>query len=412
MPLSRDIVITGIGPILPGCDDRDTFWRQVRDGESQLTMEPDPCAAGERIPLGLIKDFNPRQYLRDIPGRLYHRFVRAQQLYLASLARACDDAGLASERLRSDRVGLFDGTSRDNIAVWQSAASPGLEAKHALAAGMGGMGVCLGASLLGVRGPTYTFVSSCASGVVAMGHALRELQLGEIDVALSTGHDAILPTPVLRTFRDAGLLNQHQGDARQALRPYGGSRNVFGEGAVTMALETRAHAEARGAHVLARLAGYRYGNGGDHPTRVDESGERPATLIEEALERSGVSRDEVGFVLGHGNGVAMSDRSELEYMRRVFGERVHEVPLISTKPIYGHTLGASGVVNAAAAALMLRHQRLIPTINVDETRPYTDVTHQAGRGAARRCEAGVVVCFGIGGQNAVLVLRRDQADGL
>ena len=61
---------------------------------------------------------------------------------------------------------------------------------------------------------------------------------------------------------------------------------------------------------------------------------------------------------------------------------------------------------------MLRHQRLIPTINVDETRPYTDVTHQAGRGAALRCEAGVVVCFGIGGQNAVLVLRRDQTDGL
>lgn len=93
-----------------------------------------------------------------------------------------------------------------------------------------------------------------------------------------------MPTPVLRTFRDAGLLNQHQGDARQALRPYGGSRNVFGEGAVTMALETRAHAEARGARVLARLAGYRYGNGGDHPTRVDESGERPAQLIEEALD--------------------------------------------------------------------------------------------------------------------------------
>jgi len=405
----RDIVVTGIGPILPGCDDRDTFWKQVRDGQSQLALEPDPSTPSEIIPLGRVKDFDARRYLRDIPWRFYQRFGREQQLYLASVSRACEDAALDRELLRSERVGLFDGTSRDNLAIWHTERTIGHEAKHHLAAGMSGMSVGLASAVFGVRGPTYTFTATCASGVVALGHALRELQLGEIDVALGTGHDALMPAPVLRTYREAGLLNLEREDASRALKPYGGhSGNAFGEGAVTLVLETREHAEARGANVLATLAAYRYGNGGEHPTNVDETGRRPAQLIEQALDRAGVSRNEVGFVVGHGNGVAASERSELAYMRQVFGSRVSEVPLISTKPIYGHTLGASGMVNAAATVLMLRHDFIIPTLNVDEPQAGDDVMHQAHRGVARRSEAGVVVCFGIGGQNAVLVFRAER----
>src|SRR5262249_2852111 len=150
---------------------------------------------------------------------------------------------------RSERVGLFDGTSRDNLAFWHEAR---IEAKHELAAGMAGMGVGLAAALFGVQGPTYTFTSTCSSGVVAMGHALRELPDGGIDMAFATGHDALLPSAVLRSYRQAGLLNVESVDPRTALRPFvGHSRNVFGEGSVTMVLESRARAEARGARILA-----------------------------------------------------------------------------------------------------------------------------------------------------------------
>jgi 3-oxoacyl-[acyl-carrier-protein] synthase II len=407
----QEVVVTGLGPILPRCDERATFWRQVRDGESQLSLEPDPSIPGERIVMGKIRDFDPRRYLPGIPERYYEHFVPAQLLYLSSVARACEDAGMAREALRSDRVGLFDGTSRDNVAFWHD--ERGARAtRHDLAVGMAGMAVGLAAAIFGIRGPTYTFTSTCASGVVAMGHALRELQSGDIDVALATGHDSLLPAAVVQTYREVGLLQGEAGDPRKALRPFGGSsRNVFGEGAVTLVLETRAHAEARGAHILATLAAYRYGNGGEHPTHVDATGQVAARLIEQALERAGVSREEVGFVLGHGNGVPASDRSEIAYMRRVFGARAREVPLLSTKPIYGHTLGASGVINAAVAALMLHEQFIVPTINVEESLVAPDVCHQANRGAPRRCDAGVVVCFGIGGQHAVLVLRRRLAAG-
>lgn len=402
----RDVFITGLGLILPNCDERETFWSHVRNGESQLSLQPEPTTPSGRLALGRILDFNPRRYLRDVPERYYERFIRAQHLYLASVARACDDAGLPQAALRSTRAGLFDGTSRDNVAFWHEQRrerSP----RHELPVGMPGMSAGLAASIFGVRGPVYTFTSTCASGVVAVGHALRELQLGEIDLALASGHDALLPGEVLRTYREAGLLNEDSGDPRTAVRAFvGHSRNVFGEGAVTLALETRPHAEARGARILAKLAAYRYGNSGEHPTHPDRTGRTAARLISEALERAGVSPQDVGFVLGHGNGVQVSDQSELEYMRQVFGSRAREVALLSTKPLFGHTLGASGVVNAAAGALMLHEQFIAPTINIDESLAAPDVFHQPNRGEARGCEAGLVVCYGIGGQHAVLVLQR------
>jgi 3-oxoacyl-[acyl-carrier-protein] synthase II len=400
----QEVVVTGVGPILPNCADRATFWRHVSEGESQLSLEAAEMLGGEQIVLGRIHDFDARRYLSGVPERYCERFVPAQLMYLASIVRACEDAGIPREALRSERVGLFDGTSRDNLAFWHDAR---IATKHELAAGMAGMGVGLAAALFGVQGPTYTFTNTCSSGVVALGHALRELQDGDIDLALATGHDALLPSAVLRSYRQAGLLNAESVDPRTALRPFvGHSRNVFGEGSVTMILESRARAEARGARILATLVSYRYANSGAHPTHVDESGRTAARVMTQALERAGVAKEDVGFVVGHGNGVPMSDRSEIAYMKHVFGPRAREVRLLSTKPIYGHTLGASGVINAAAAALMLHEGFIIPTINIDESKLTGEVHHQPNRGEPGQCEAGMVVSYGIGGQHAALVLRR------
>src|SRR5262249_17413928 len=150
------------------------------------------------------------------------------------------------------------------------------------------------------------------------------------------------------------LLSKETRDPARAIQSFAEhSTNAFGEGAVTLVLESRAHAEARGAKPIATLCGYRYGNNGSHPTAVDIEGARPAQIIRDLLNRRAVSVDDVGFGVGPGNGVPLSDISEEHYMQRVFGKRRAEVPLISTKPIYGHTLGASSAINVAAAALML-----------------------------------------------------------
>ncbi|HLF24224.1 MAG TPA: hypothetical protein VI565_09915 [Burkholderiales bacterium] len=137
---------------------------------------------------------------------------------------------------------------------------------------------------------------------------------------------------------------------------------------------------------------------------MDATGDRPARLIGQLLRNAGVEAADVRYVLGHGNGVMQSDASEINYMRRVFGDDASHIPLLSTKPIYGHTLGASVAVNVAAASLMAHHKFLIPTLNVDEKRTSAGVTHQPNRGKADSCDLGVVMGFGMGGQYATLLV--------
>lgn len=410
----HDVVVTGVGAVLPNCDNRETFWQQLRDGKTQMAIEPDP-ADGIPCAIGRVRDFDCARYLAGIPAQRYRSCLREQQLYLASVVQAARDAGLELSDFASTSTGLFDGTSRGNFAHWyelihHQVHEHGRFSARDLNLGMPGQAVGLAAAILGVQGPTFTFNNSCASGVVAIGNAFRELQSGRIDIAFGTGHDAALIAPLYQMYRDAGLVSGEGEHPELAIRPYAGSSaNAFGEGAVTLVLETREHAERRGATLLAQVVGFRHGNGGEHPTDVDFTGARPAELIHKNLEEAQMSAADLDFVLGHGNGVQASDISELNYMKRVFGRRTREVPLISTKPIYGHTLGASSALNAAAAALMLHHDFVVPTVQLDEKRIVHGFNHQANRGEARSLRSGLVVAYGIGGQNATLLLRKAHA---
>jgi 3-oxoacyl-[acyl-carrier-protein] synthase II len=412
--IANEVVITGIGVILPNCDSREQLWKHLRDGESQLRLHPNPADESDIRAMGRITEFNPGQYLHEFPERFYTRYPRETQFYLASVLLARNDAALAPDSIAADRIGLFDGTSRGNFEFWydrirgeREHPSRELYTRVELALSTPGQTLGLAAALLQIRGPTYTFNSSCCSGAIAIGHAYREIRAGEIDVAFATGHDTALVAPVYHMYGDAGLLSAERGDPRRAVRPYvDHSTNAFGEGAVSLVLESRAHAERRGARILATIGGYKYGNSGDHPTHVDVSGDRPAQVIGALLDTAQVTPSQVQFVVGHGNGVQSSDIAEMNYMRQLFGPRTGSVPLISTKPIYGHMLGAASALNVAAGALMIHHQYLMPTINVDIERGPAGMNFQANQGAPSSCQAGIATAFGLGGHNVALLLRR------
>lgn len=408
----QEVVVTGLGIVLPGCDDPSLFWQQLSQGQTQLSIEPDPA---QQLPcaIGRVKDFDPAKYLKGFESSKYRSCHREQLLYLASIAQAADHAQFRLDSSTQHGIGLFDGTSRGSFAFWYDTLRQRLESRGSaltlkeISRGMPGQAVGVAAAMFGLTGPTYTFNGTCAAGLIAIGNAYRELQTGRVEMAFASGHDAALVGPIFEMYRDAGLLNEEASDARLAISPYslhGG--NAFGEGAVTLVLETRSHAERRGAPILAEVCGFRHGNGGQHPTEVDFTGDRPAEVIEDVLEEAEATERSIDFVLGHGNGVRGSDISELNYMKQVFGERSRHVPLISTKPVYGHTLGASGAVNAAAASLMLLNDYVIPTVGIDERKAVRGFNHQANVGASRKLNAGMVVALGIGGQNAALMLRK------
>jgi 3-oxoacyl-[acyl-carrier-protein] synthase II len=411
------VVVTGIGPLVANCADRRTMWTHLRDGQSQLAFETAPGGDGEHWPVGRVRGFEAERWLGRFPRDFYERYHREQQLYLASLMIALDDAQLALATLPRERVGIFDGTSRGNFDYWyervrEERQRPANEryTRRELLTGTPGQAANLAASLLGIRGPVYTYNVTCCSGAVAIGQACRELAHGDIDVAFASGHDSSLQAPLYQMYRDAGLLSQERDDARRAVRPYvDHSRNAFGEGAITLVLETREHAARRGATQLATIDGWKLGNNGGHPLHVDARGDRATTLISEVLSAADVDRDRIGFVVGHGNGVEQSDRSELAYMQRVFADRAPEVPLISVKPIYGHLLGASSALNVAATSLMLHHGWLVPTLNVDPARAAGPIDHLARGGRPSNASAGLAVSYGIGGHNAVTLVGKVEA---
>lgn len=412
-----DIVITGIGVILPNCDDVATLWLQLKEGRTQLTIEPDPADPSKNVVVGRVRDFDPARYLDDVPERFYRQYHREVQMYLASVYNARRDAGFPEADAAPERIGLYDGCSRPMFAAMyeriqrETQSSPNeAYSRTDLMHSTPGQAAGIAASLLEIRGSVYTFNGTCSAGGIALGHAFRELKAGLVDVAFATGHEASLVAPLFAMYRHGRLLSQQLDDPGQAIRPYADCLgNAFGEGAITLTLERRDRAEARGATCYAKLSSYHYGNNGFHPTSPDLAGGRPARLIREALSDAGCSLDDVGFVVGHGNGVALSDASEHNYMLLVFGDRGTEVPLVSNKPIYGHTLGASSTLNVAAAALMLQHQYVIPTLSADgPAEPHAAPTfnHMVTGGAPIACRAGLTVSFGLGGNNAVLLLER------
>jgi 3-oxoacyl-[acyl-carrier-protein] synthase II len=393
------------------------LWTQLRDGPSQLAFEPAPGGGDERWAVGRVRDFVAERWLGRFPQGYYERYHREQQLYLASLVIALADAGLDPAALPRERTGIFDGTSRGNFDYWYERVrfehcrtASELYTRRELLAGTSGQAANLAACLLGIQGPVYTCSVTCCSGAAAIGQACRELAHGDIDVAIAGGHDSALQAPIYAMYRDAGLLSSERDDARRAVRPYvDHSRNAFGEGAVTLVLETREHAERRGATPLARIDGFKLGNNGDHPLRVDAAGRRATSLISDVLAAAAMDRERIGFVVGHGNGVEQSDRSELAYMQAVFADRVGDVPLVSVKPIYGHLLGASSALNVAAAILMLHHGWIVPTLNVDPARAPGPVDHVPGPGRPSDASAGLAVSYGIGGHSAVTLVRRAEA---
>jgi 3-oxoacyl-[acyl-carrier-protein] synthase II len=393
-----EVVVTGIGPLLANCADRHTMWTHLRDGCSQLTFERAPGGDGERWPVGRIHGFEAARWLNRFPRAYYERYHREQQIYLASLMIAIDDAGLDLAAVSRDRIALFDGTSRGNFDYWYQRVrsecvtrASELYTRRELLTGTPGQAANLAASLLGIRGPVYTFNITCCSGTAAIGQACRELEHGDVDIAFASGHDSSLQAPLYRMYRDAGLLSLEQTDPRRAIRPYGGnSRNAFGEGAITLVLETRDHAARRGATPLAEITGWKLGNNGGHPLHVDAQGRRATALISEVLAAADVERDEIGFVVGHGNGI-------------------EQVPLLSVKPIYGHLFGASSALGVAAAILMLHHGWLVPTLNIDPASTAAGVDHNAGGGRPNDASSALAVSYGIGGHNAVMLVGNAEA---
>jgi 3-oxoacyl-[acyl-carrier-protein] synthase II len=258
------------------------------------------------------------------------------------------------------------------------------------------------------QGPAYNCLTACAASTQAIGEATEILRRGDADVMITGGaHTMIHPLGVTGFNRLTALSNRND-DPQGASRPFSVDRDgfVMGEGAGMLVLETLEHAQARGATILAEVAGYGSTADAYRITDIHPDGRGAAMSMNLALEDAGLGLDDIDYISAHGTGTKENDSIETKAVKVVFGERAKSIPMSSIKSMLGHLIAAAGACEAIACVLALRDQKLPPTHNLNNPDPECDLDYVAN--AAR--DAQVDVClsnsFGFGGQNDTLILKR------
>jgi 3-oxoacyl-(acyl-carrier-protein) synthase len=255
---------------------------------------------------------------------------------------------------------------------------------------------------IGATGPVATFSSACASGALALGAALAAVRSGEVEVAVAGGSDSLCQL----TYAGFNALRSVD---EVPCRPFRADRAgmSFGEGAAVLVLEPLERALARGAEPLALLAGAGASCDAHHMTAPDPAGTGAAAAIEAALADAGLPAAAIDFVNVHGTGTPLNDAAEWAALRRVFGTRAGELPLVATKALIGHLLGCSGAIEAVATVLCLRHGELHPVRRDGGEDPELPVALVLDAPLPLpEARAALSTSLAFGGSNAALVFSR------
>ncbi|HKK36330.1 MAG TPA: beta-ketoacyl-[acyl-carrier-protein] synthase family protein, partial [Paracoccaceae bacterium] len=252
----------------------------------------------------------------------------------------------------------------------------------------------------GLKGPAWSVSTACSSANHAIGQAFHLVRSGGAEVAVTGGVEAPLTFGTMKAWEGLRVMT------KDACRPFSKGRTgmVLAEGAAVFVLETLEGAKARGAEILAEIAGF--GMSADAGDIVQPSVDGAARAMKGALDDARMGPEEVGYVNAHGTGTAANDRTECHAVRTVFGAHADALVISSTKSMHGHALGGAGALEMVALVHALRSGVLPPTINHLEPDPDCDLDVAPNMAVERRVSAAVSNSFAFGGLNAVIAARR------
>lgn len=406
------VVITGLGAITPlGCSVSE-FWDGLSNGRSgikritQFDASQIPCQiAGE------IQDFDSDLYLERKEAR---RVSRCSQIALAAAIQAVKDAGLPETMPNPERAGVVIGTAiggADRIdAGIQVLRSQGFSKVNpfVVPSGIPNLPAYLIANKLRCLGPNSTIATACAAGTNAIGEATELIRRGSVDIALSGGTEALITDFSIAGFSAMRALPVSYNDQpEKASRPFDIAREgfVFSEGSAVLVLENYEHAMNRGADIYAEVVGYGSSADGYSAVAPDPTAMGPSRAIRWALEDAGIPTHAVDYINAHGTGTPLNDVTETKAIKLVFGDLAYHIPISSTKSMIGHAMGASGALEAVASILILKHQLIHPTINLDNPDPECDLDYTPRYARPKAIKTILSNSFGLGGQNACIVIR-------
>jgi 3-oxoacyl-[acyl-carrier-protein] synthase II len=408
----RRVVITGLGALTPLGNDVETTWENLvagKSGAGEITHF-DASAYPVRFACEL-KDFDPGVWIDRKRARRMDRFA---QMIVAAARQAEQDAGL-DIAADPDRVGASVATGIGGLKAFQDCQDtlrergPDRVNPFSIPAIIPNMGAAWVSMELGTKGPLSSECTACAASNMAIGDGLDAIRLGRADVMLCGGTEAPVTQVGIAGFSAMRALSRRNSNPEGASRPFDAGRDgfVMGEAAAIVVLEELERAKARGAKIYAELLGYGTSSDATHITEPDPSGQNPARAMLMALADAGVEASDVGYINAHGTSTPLGDASETRVIKIALGDDVaHRTPISSTKGATGHTLGASGAVEAMFTVLAVTRGKLPPTINYEEADPECDLDYIPNEARDADIRVGVSNSFGFGGHNASIVLSR------
>lgn len=400
----RRVVITGAGTVNPLGADVTSTLAAMCAGRSAIGGLDIPDLDRLSVKIGAqVKGFDPAPHFD--PGRL-SLLDRHVQFALVSAREAVAQAGLTLDAQTSARTAVIMGTAGGGLttsdAAFRAVYAEGKNRVHPLTVPrlMPSAAASHISMDLGLTGPAFSVSSACASSNHALGLAFQMVRAGGAEVALAGGSEAMLTFGGLKAWEGLRVM------APDACRPFSAGRGgmVQGEGAAVFVLEPHEAAVARGATILAEIAGFAMTS--DASDIVLPNPDGAARAMAGALADAGLEPGRVDHINAHGTGTTANDRSEFQAMVQVFGARAAQIPLTATKSLHGHLIGAAGAVELLGCVLALRDGIIPPTagfLGPDAACP-VDLVQGAPRAAA--VEVVLSNAFAFGGLNAVLVLRR------
>ncbi|MCR8641783.1 beta-ketoacyl-ACP synthase II [Paenibacillus sp. N1-5-1-14] len=408
----KRVVITGLGVITSLGKEVETFWGNLLDGKSGVSLVEAFDVSEYTTRIGAsIKDFNPEDY--NIDRREARRMDRFVQFAVAATDRAMKDAKLDVRELADpERVGVSVGSGIGGLQTWEEQHKILLEkgpkrvSPFFIPMMIANMASGQISMITGAKGPNTTSVTACATGTHSIGDSFKLIKHGEADVMICGGAEATISPTGMAGFCALRAMSTRNEEPERASRPFDTDRDgfVMGEGAGILVLEELEHAKARGAHIYAEVIGYGMSGDAHHMTEPDPDG--AARCMIKAIKDAGISPTEIDYINAHGTSTPVGDKSETIAIKKALGDHAYKVAVSSTKSMTGHLLGAAGGVEAVICGLTIENGIIPPTINLENQDPECDLDYVPNHPRKAEVKVAMSNSFGFGGHNATIVLKK------
>jgi 3-oxoacyl-[acyl-carrier-protein] synthase II len=418
-PSTRRVVVTGIGAISSLAPTAEETWQRIVAGETGIRRQEDlDPALHSCLLLGDVDD--SRVQNRFLDRKALRNTSRYSRWAVEAAGEALIHAGLLDDDLQpvmdlsaaGSALGTcVGGTYDDLLPVHEAALKRGNYSRvppHLHVMFPHNLAAYTIQNRFGLGGPSSTVVTACATGTQAVGNGFHAIKYGQAPLMVagaveSTNH----PLFVAGFEAMRALVTDANDDPDKASRPFDATRAgfVLGEGAAMFVLEDLEHAQRRGATILAEITGFATSNDAYHPIAPEPHGFGAARAIRAALADGCTDPDEVDHVNAHAASTPAGDKAEANAIREVFGDRTKDIPVTSIKGAIGHCMAAAGALEFLSAVRTLTDNRIPPTRNHRNPDPEIDLDVVS---EPRDATVNVISkhSFGLGGQNAVVILRR------